>query len=126
MRTATFFETQKSVSRPLLSWRSYLSPLMAMVRSSAPGVDCAHGELLPQITFAPATTLLPRITFVPQITFVPLTFDPQITLVAYGEPVPQITFVAPMEFNSNWTILPAALNDTAGDAADPVGAVESL
>jgi hypothetical protein len=97
---------------------------MAMETSSAPGVDRAQGEVLPQITFDPQMTLEPQMTFDPQITFVPLTFDPQITLVANGAPLPQITLVAPMPFSC--TVPLVLLNDAEGEAADPEGIVLSL
>jgi hypothetical protein len=104
---------------------------MAMVRSSAPGVDAAHAEVLPQITlepqitFDPQMTLEPQMTFDPQMTFVPLTFDPQMTFVANGEPLPQMTLVAPTEFKFSLTE-PLFISETEGDADDPEGIVVSL
>ena len=97
---------------------------MAMETSSAPGVACAHGDVLPQITFDPQMTLEPQITFDPQITFEPLTFDHQITLVAYDPPLPQITLLAPIPFSCTFPEL--ELNETEGEAADPEGLVVSL
>ena len=99
---------------------------MATVRSSAPGVDCAQGELLPQITLAPKMVFAPQITFEPQMAFVPLTFEPQMTLVAKGEVLPQITLDAPTEFNCNLTVELRELKVATGEAADPEGMVVSL
>ena len=70
--------------------------------------------------------LEPQIAFDPQITFKPLTFDPQITLVAYAELLPQIALAAPTVLICNWTVPLAVLNVATGEAADPDGIVVSL